>query len=264
MYDWPEIRPATDRLWNALSLRLRGAGIDAPERLDRSLDERAAWTHPHLVLGQTCGLPLSVGMAGEAVYVATPVYTAPGCAGPHYCSRVITRAGHADNAVSERGKVRAAVNASHSLSGCLALADWMVGQGRCRPHDVTWIETGSHRASMNAVAEGKADIAAIDAVAYALATKHMPEIIGQLQVIADGNQFPALPFITAAANRGIVRKIQNALTALIADAELRLVRETLHLADIAILDPKTYAPIQQQAMALQDRGWPVLLPPEGG
>ena len=46
MYDWPEIAPATDRLWAALRDHLRAAGVAAPDALtrDRPLPERLAPT----------------------------------------------------------------------------------------------------------------------------------------------------------------------------------------------------------------------------
>ena len=58
MYDWPEARAAVDGFWAAVRDRLRARGIDAPEALSREIGLTEGWTHPRLVLGQTCGLPL--------------------------------------------------------------------------------------------------------------------------------------------------------------------------------------------------------------
>ena len=55
MYDWPEVHDAVDAVWAAIGGRLRDAGIDAPEgvwRPDRSED---LWTHPDLLIVETCG-----------------------------------------------------------------------------------------------------------------------------------------------------------------------------------------------------------------
>jgi len=35
MYDWPEVRAATDEIWHALRDWLRGRGFDAPDELER-------------------------------------------------------------------------------------------------------------------------------------------------------------------------------------------------------------------------------------
>ena len=58
------------------------------------------------------------------------------------------------------------------------------------------IVTGSHRASVRAVAAGLADIAAIDCVSWTLA-KHFDSITKPLKVIARTDDRPGLPLITA-------------------------------------------------------------------
>ncbi|MDP2734302.1 MAG: hypothetical protein Q8O63_14555, partial [Hoeflea sp.] len=44
MYDWPEIRAATDAVWAAIRSELSQRGIDAPARLDRSADPEPLWS----------------------------------------------------------------------------------------------------------------------------------------------------------------------------------------------------------------------------
>ncbi len=61
-----------------------------------------------------------------------------------------------------------------------------------------WIATGSHRASIRAVAEERADVAAIDAVCWALALRHEPQATAALQIVATTPLRPGLPLITAA------------------------------------------------------------------
>ncbi|HEX7388528.1 MAG TPA: hypothetical protein VF286_00360, partial [Acidiphilium sp.] len=56
MYDFPWLRPATDRLWAAIRDRMRMSGADAvPETLERSRALEDIWRDPNLVLAQTCG-----------------------------------------------------------------------------------------------------------------------------------------------------------------------------------------------------------------
>ena len=57
MYDWPEVRGDTDRLWQSLNAALADAGVASPARLNRNVAPEAAWPSPQLVLGQTGGLP---------------------------------------------------------------------------------------------------------------------------------------------------------------------------------------------------------------
>ena len=56
--------------------------------------------------------------------------------------------------------------------------------------------TGSHFAAISAVADGRADIAAIDAVSWRLAERHLPAAAA-LIVIASTEPTPGLPLITA-------------------------------------------------------------------
>ena len=58
MYDWPEVRTATDRLWIRIHEALAKRGIRSPETLERNQDHETGWLSPRLLLSQTCGLPL--------------------------------------------------------------------------------------------------------------------------------------------------------------------------------------------------------------
>jgi ABC-type phosphate/phosphonate transport system substrate-binding protein len=63
------------------------------------------------------------------------------------------------------------------------------------------------------VAGGAADIAAIDAVAWALFAEHEPEAFEALEVMGWTRSMPALPFITAPANAGMAPDLIAALDA---------------------------------------------------
>ena len=77
------------------------------------------------------------------------------------------------------------------------------------------LATGAHWNSAHAVAEGHADIAAIDAVTWTLLTRH-DEIVNDLKVIADTPSTPALPFITAQHDRveDLNKALENAVAQL--------------------------------------------------
>jgi hypothetical protein len=50
MYDWPEVREATDAWWAGLARHLRDAGFEAPDRLTRArcnLEESSPRGGPH-------------------------------------------------------------------------------------------------------------------------------------------------------------------------------------------------------------------------
>ena len=59
--------------------------------------------------------------------------------------------------------------------------------------------TGSHRASVAAVANGEAQLAAIDAISFAMAKRYDPEITSQVSIIGHSIPKPGLPLITSKA-----------------------------------------------------------------
>lgn len=210
MYDWPELAGRTDAFWAEVAAALRAEGIAAPESLSRPEDLAGAWRDPALLLGQSCGLPFVSGRCAGALAVARPAYEAEGCGAGTYRSALVCRAGEAGPLTAFRGRV-AAVNEYGSQSGCNALADAVRPLGDAFFGDV--LLTGGHRASAQAVAEGRADLAAIDAVAWALLAEIDPATRARLAVIGWTGETPALPFITSGANGARIPALRRALAA---------------------------------------------------
>jgi len=162
MYDWPEVAWANDALWEAIARRLDASGIAAPLALDRSRSSDSVWRDSGLLLSQTCGFPFSTRLRGMLRFIGTPIYDVPGCRGAYYSSMIVVRSSESGERLVDVSGRRFAYNAKDSLSGYLALAMLIKEAGLgARPE---WLETGSHRASLCAVAEEEADVAAIDAV----------------------------------------------------------------------------------------------------
>lgn len=196
MYDWPEAQPATDAFWAVMRDALEAEGVAAPATVSRPEDLSAPWRDPGLVLGQTCGLPYVSGRCGGAVPVARPVYAVEGAGDGTYCSALICRAQDPRELAGFRG-ARAAINEIGSQSGCNALKDaFLQADLADGPLFGDVVMSGAHRASALAVAAGDADIAAIDAVAWAMFAAFEPEAHANLRVLAWTRPMPALPFIT--------------------------------------------------------------------
>jgi len=193
MYDLPELRGATDRLWAAIAGRLRAAGIAAPDALDRTTDPWTLWQAPDLLLAQTCGLPYRAVLHRKVALVGTPDYALQGCPPGYYCSVIVVRAGESGNPARYAG-ARLAYNEALSQSGWAAPLAWAGPRGL---NFGPLVQTGAHAASARAVAEGRADIAAIDAVTWRLLKRHDP-LARALREIAHTEPTPGLPLITAA------------------------------------------------------------------
>ena len=111
MYDLPALREATDAWWQALASAFRARGIaDVPTSLERSCSRLTHWSSPELLLSQSCGYPLVRGFADHLRLVAVPLYDAPGCQGPRYCSCVMVRETSTATRVADLRGARAAIN----------------------------------------------------------------------------------------------------------------------------------------------------------
>ena len=207
MYDWPEEAGATDAFWTALRGVLKVGGIAALDPLDRSASNDTTWRDPDLILSQTCGWPLVTRYRDALHVIARPVYAVEGCGSGTYRSAIVARR-TAPLAELVRGTV--AVNGFDSLSGYRTLAAHLAGNGIGRNGIGSFLETGSHRASVRAVAEGRADVATIDCVSWCLALDHEPAA-RDLTVIGWTEELPALPFVTSMANTSRADAILAAL-----------------------------------------------------
>lgn len=260
MYDLPELQAANDALWRAIAARLAAIGVDdVPKRLTRAPDLEAVWTSPALLLAQTCGYPLIKMLGRRVQLVATPRYRAPGCEGPFRRSAVVVRAHEAASRLADLRGARVAVNDMMSDSGMnllrAAIAPLAGGEGFFSETVVT----GAHLASAEAVAFGKADVAAMDAVTWAHLGRWRPELAFRLRVLAWTERTPGLPLITAATtDAATLQALRHALAEVAGDPQLAEVRETLRLDGFSLLPRHHYqltAHLEERAEAL---GYPIL------
>ncbi len=241
MYDWSEVRQATDAWWAGVARHLRGENFEAPDRLTRSGDASAQWRRPDLLVSQTCGFPLMHDLNGQLEVLATPVYDVEGCSGTSYSSVIVVSADGGVSRLEDLEGATAAYNAVDSLSGHLALKCVVAPLSKDGRFFKQLMKSGSHRASMQLVCDAKADVAAIDCVSYALARRHRPELAAGLAVIAHGPAAPALPYVTAAGRpAGEIERLKHALSAAAADPALAVPREALSVAGLEFLPPDAY------------------------
>lgn len=248
MYDAPEFAAANDDYWSRVAARLRAAGVaDVPARLTRCLPLDEIWADPGLLVAQTCGWPLMTTLAGRVAVVATPCYALAGCEGPLHRGFVVVRAEDAaDSPAALRGRVFA-LNGWDSNSGmnlARALFAPLARDGRFFGEVVV---TGAHRASLAAVASGRADAACVDCVSFGLLRRHAPAAVAGLRVLAETEPVPALPFITRAdapaAERAALR------------AALDQPAEALCLTGVAVLPAGAYDVLRGLAAAAERLGY---------
>lgn len=229
MYDWPECRQDTDAQWQGWRDALRRRGVDAPQALTRTGDLQALWRHPNLLLAQTCWGPMEAGLAGHVRVVGQPDYSAyEGGEGAYYSSAILMRKDVAGQEMAEpdmaapedgrarlspdlmRGK-RLAYNEELSRSGFLALIQDLKEVGEAVDLFAGKLETGGHRASLEAVRDGRADVCAVDCRSWAMAQRLVPGV-GNLRVVGWTARRLGLPYITSRyAKDSLVERIRESV-----------------------------------------------------
>ena len=245
MYAEPELRPAIERWWNGVAGHLRDHGVtDVPDALTWSEDRYRAWRSPDLVFSQTCGHPLVHSVGSSVKVVATPHYEAPGCEGPRYRSFVLVREDAEDTGDRSIGELRGkrlAVNGRDSWSGYRVWRRILPATVDVEEMFGDVVITGSHRESVRAVREGRADVCAVDCVSYALLDRKSPDELAGTSILGRSPLQPALPFITGAATtEGELVRIREGLFAALADPSLAEARATLLLTGASVLTEATY------------------------
>ena len=231
MYDLPELHAANDALWSAIAERLRAAGLyRAPATLARGEQGEASWIEPDLLLTQTCGYPLALGLRGQTRVVATPGYRARGCHGAFHRSVFLVRTGDAAMNLADMRGATLALNAPDSNTGMNLLRVEVAPLAQGAPFFAGVVNTGSHARSVAAVAEGVADLAAVDCVTWAHLERFAPALSGRLRVLGWSAASLGLPLVTGASTSDeefglLVRVLEDVAL----DPALQAVRRTLLL-----------------------------------
>jgi len=194
------------------------------------LDLPTLWRHPALLLAQTCWGPMKeTGLAAQVTVVGQSDYSGiAGGGGEFYSSAILMRRGNMSHSGRPEGDIEApadgeaclplellqrarlAFNEPHSMSGRLALKADLEAAGAGFSIFSNLLETGSHRLSIRAVAEGRADAAAIDCRSWSLARLHEPAATA-LRVVGWTKRRLGLPFISAPGFSALHGALRNAL-----------------------------------------------------
>jgi ABC-type phosphate/phosphonate transport system substrate-binding protein len=177
---------------------------------ENELDIPTLWAHPKLIFGQTCWGPMELGLAEHVRVLGQPDYSEyPGGEGRYYSSAILMRRadaakedipppthGTASIPLEQMVGTRFAFNSLDSMSGLIALTRDIEETGTLIGLFSETVETGGHRASVKAVADGKADVCAIDCRSWALAQRFDPHA-RTLAVVGWTRRRKGLPYIAA-------------------------------------------------------------------
>jgi ABC-type phosphate/phosphonate transport system substrate-binding protein len=260
MYNPAEDPGASATLWRGIAQHLIRAGIaDVPDRLLERPPIPDHWLSDDLLFSQTCGYPLTHALKDRVQLLATPCYEAEGCEGASYCSFVIVAAESPATSLADlRGK-RVAFNTPDSQSRMNALRALVAPIAERKKFFAEAIETGSHSASLAHVAAGKADVAAIDCVSFALFCQHGRADTRRVRILCRTASAPNLPFITAGSTAPErVQRLREGLRAAMEDPALAEARQALLLKDIMLLPESAYQSLLDMERDAERLGYPRL------
>lgn len=257
MYDLPEFRAATDAWWQGLARAFRRAAIaEVPDRLARETNYREAWLRPDLLFSQTCGYPLTHALAGRVRLVATPVYAAEGCEAANYCSFVVVQAGNAAADIADLRGAVCAFNGPDSQSGYNTLRALVAPYAQDGRFFSRVVHSGGHAVSLELVASGAADVAAIDCVTYALLQRYRPAALAGTRVLCRTDWAPNLPYITCGtADDDRVERLRHGLEIAFADPSLTEARDAMMLEGAVPGSAAAYDRIVEQERAAFRAGY---------
>ncbi|MBV8103336.1 MAG: PhnD/SsuA/transferrin family substrate-binding protein [Hyphomicrobiales bacterium] len=259
MYDDPGTAEANDSIWAAIAASMRQRSVAAPAKLTRGGDLAAQWRSSSLVFGQTCGYPFVKGLRDAVRLIATPEYAFPGCEGIYHRSFLVRGARDPRRGLEAFRSGVAAINGPDSNSGMNLFRATIAPVAEGRAFFGAVVTTGSHLASLEAVADGRADLAAIDCVSFALMKRLSPDLVARVAVVAESPLSPGLPFIMSARlPEATLACARNALFDVLADPDLADALAVLGLKGARVTTPADYERILEIERDAAAAGYPTL------
>jgi ABC-type phosphate/phosphonate transport system substrate-binding protein len=263
MYVLPQMQADMRNLWVLLRTRLQLAGYG-------HLAEEPGFDDPlhggdvpaSIGLIQYCGFPYVSQWREHLRPLACLHYDAPHCEGKMHRSVIIVSADNTAKSLEQLRGSRAAINGYDSNTGMNLLRHAIapLAGGEAFFSDVT--VTGAHVESLRAVAEGRADVAAIDCVTFAYIGDYYPEWVAKVRVLATTADSPALPLFTRrdaseAWREALLAAWKSVLVENRTQAETLLNR--LRMRDIEVVTEAELDVIAHYADAAAQQGYPTLI-----
>ena len=241
MYDAGDLAAANDELWSVVRERVEQRGLrDLPHALTRNVPTSELWSSEGLVLSHICGYPFACRRDQLAI-VGAPVYAIDGCTPTEHRSFVVVGARSRFAGLGDLARSTAVVNELESVTGRHLLGDALADVGADAGFFGDVSISGSHAASLTAVARGEADVAAIDCVTHHHLARQAPDLVRQTRILHVTRAAPMPPFVIARACGEVAASlVAEALRSAIDDPRLHEARAVLGLVGIASPHAATY------------------------
>ena len=191
--------------------------------------------------GQVCGITFATVPEGRYRYLATMVADSAEVPAGYYDSLLVTYAtgGLSSPSDFDPARHRAVINETRSFSGNLSFAAHMRAAHGISFGDV--MQSGAHLRSIEMVAAGEAELAAIDRISFSLARHAMPHDVDGVAIIGRTASHPGIAFVADAGLPDlVVQKLRAAILGFRDDSAWAELQAILGVVDITVLDPKIY------------------------
>ena len=248
--------------WQALFNQFRRL-LDDGDRLDENLvfdTAESVLRDPGMFIGHTCGYPLMKHLQDAVTPFCVPVFNVSGVEGNLYSSRFIVAAESNIGSLAECAGRIVTINNRDSNSGMNVLRHAIAKLNPAGPFFTSVISSGGHLQSLTAVAEKRADVAAIDCVSFQFIEDRWPELTTQVRSIGDSVKTCGLPLVLPNANLPSTdtQQILAALNEALKQVNPRF-RQQLHLSHFASASFDDYQGILEVESFAIDAGYPELI-----
>ena len=158
-------------------------------------DQPGLFMRPDLFMGQTCGYPYVMTWQPSHDLVAVPSFNIPGCEGTRYSSWFICNKNSLFQSLTDFKSSVLVLNNNDSNSGMNVLRSEISKIAYGKSFFAKVLVSDSHLTSIDYVANGKADIASIDAVTWYFAIQEGLVDPDRIRIIGQSQKTAGLPFI---------------------------------------------------------------------
>ena len=193
MYDLPALIQDHDELWHRIHVNLASRGLSSPEKLDRGCPPINLSNRSKYYFTQTCRTPYRKYLHDHVNLVGTPDYRHENCQPGYYRSAIVVRDNSKINNISDMDGCTVSINEKDSWSGYESLIRF------ANKHEFKLgelIVSNSHLYSAQCVANGLADIAAIDQLTVKQSLQYdASSPFVSLRILCWTDESPTLPFV---------------------------------------------------------------------
>lgn len=244
------VNPSSRAAWHALLARVIADSGVAMQIIDHAYPEKLVdlWARPDLGCAFMCGWPF-MREGGVKTLLAAPVPAAGWAAGqPVYRSDFIVPADSPITAPEQAFGHRFAFNALDSHSGYNApRAHFSAFADRAPLFAEIVGPFVTHQRTVEAIADGRADMAAIDSLYLAIMQRHLPALTDRVRVVGGTAPCPIPPLVATGLAPTEIARVRTALLALNGDVPGRSLLAEVCLTGFVAVDRKTY----QETVAME-------------